>query len=528
MAILNTTQGEVEVRIKRYPDNTYYDEYIKVERKELASDTMRTRYIVAEPDTIYYIEVTLEAGFDFGEYELISANLYFSDQVNHISATYFQNPEGPRKIRESMVQMIQYADVEVDGEKVHGARFAFRGIEIDENLSDETDIMGIHPDSLVKFSVRLFFYKEETVTLSDDEYDKAAMEFRKDLLNFQRISSAFRSQDEVIHPAVIQPNVRNLWDAKRVDKDSYKKRGINSAVGFSGGEKQPNVPSRDSMYTKARFLEPKMPKRVTTKFTTALGSGTFEYHCRAAEFLELAGIIKYPPPLHCYSWAILIESERKIALAELQDLSKKQWHEDREKETGLILPMVGSRIKSEDSPWEWRHWDKMYAAEKQKAFDKLQTDKKNRQRGITQHQYKNIMGQIVSLDERDNSAFPKSMDKDKDDKKKLKSELDKDGSQIKDIPVANKIKDEKSDLNDQDNLDAVVPRNNNCIPDSASKSDRLTEGSSDEDLNKKKAKLKKMEEDIAQEERVMKKKRERDALQERIDSAESKKRVRKE
>ncbi|CCD56058.1 predicted protein [Botrytis cinerea T4] len=301
MAILNTTQGEVEVRIKRYPDNTYYDEYIKVERKELASDTMRTRYIVAEPDTIYYIEVTLEAGFDFGEYELISANLYFSDQVNHISATYFQNPEGPRKIRESMVQMIQYADVEVDGEKVHGARFAFRGIEIDENLSDETDIMGIHPDSLVKFSVRLFFYKEETVTLSDDEYDKAAMEFRKDLLNFQRISSAFRSQDEVIHPAVIQPNVRNLWDAKRVDKDSYKKRGINSAVGFSGGEKQPNVPSRDSMYTKARFLEPKMPKRVTTKFTTALGSGTFEYHCRAAEFLELAGIIKYPPPLHCYS-----------------------------------------------------------------------------------------------------------------------------------------------------------------------------------------------------------------------------------
>lgn len=36
-----------------------------------------------------------------------------------------------------------------------------------------------------------------------------------------------------------------------------------------------------------------------------------------------------------------------------------------------------------------------------------------------------------------------------------------------------------------------------------------------------------MEEDIAQEERVIKKKRERDALQEIIDSAESKKRVRK-
>lgn len=96
----------------------------------------------------------------------------------------------------------------------------------DENLSDETDVMGVHPDSLVKFSVRLFFFKKETVTLSDDEYYKAEMEFRKDLLNFQHISSTFRSQDEVI-----QPNVRNLWDAKRVDKDSYKKRGINSAIG---------------------------------------------------------------------------------------------------------------------------------------------------------------------------------------------------------------------------------------------------------------------------------------------------------
>ncbi|TEY54234.1 hypothetical protein BOTCAL_0240g00020 [Botryotinia calthae] len=352
MAILNTTQGEVEVRIKRYPDNTHYDEYIKVERKELASDTMRTRYIVAEPDTIYYIEVTLKAGFDFGGYEVIDAVLYFSEQEKQISAISFQNYEGLKKIKENIVQKIQYANVEVDGEKVLGARFAFRGIEMDENLSDETDVMGIHPDSLVKFSVKLFFYKKKTVTLSDDEYYKATMEFRKDLLNFERIASAFRSQDEVMHPAVIQLNVRNLWDAKRVDKDSYKRRGINSAIGFSGGKKQPNVPSRDSMYRKSHFLKPKLPRRVTTKYTTVFGSGTFEYHCRAAEFLELVSIIKYPPPLHCYSWAILNESERKIALAELQDLSKKQWHEDREKKTSLILPMVNSRIKSEDNPWE--------------------------------------------------------------------------------------------------------------------------------------------------------------------------------
>lgn len=84
------------------------------------------------------------------------------------------------------------------------------------------------------------------------------------------------------------------------------------------------------------------------------------------------GIVKYPPPLHHYSWGVLNDNERKTALSELQELSKKQWHEDREKESGMVLPMVGGRIKSEDDPWEWRHWDKMYIVEKQKAFESLQ------------------------------------------------------------------------------------------------------------------------------------------------------------
>ncbi|KAF5871091.1 uncharacterized protein Bfra_007604 [Botrytis fragariae] len=528
MAILNTSQGEVEVRIKRYPDDTYYDEHIKVERKELASDVIRTRYIIAEPDTLYYIEVTLKPGFDTGGYDAIDAKLYFSDPGEQISSICFWQLKGPRKLKESIVQKIQYADVEVDGEKVLGARFSFRSIEMDEKLSDETDVMGIHPDSLVTFSVKLYLYKKHTVTLSDDEYDKAVLEFQHTLSIFERNVSALEPQDGVVDPAVIQPNNRNLWDAKKVDIDSYKKRGINSAIGFSGGTKQPNVLSRGFMYKGKLMVEPQPPERITTSYNTGSCSGIFEFHCRAAEFLELVGIIKYPPPLHCYSWAILNDNERKTALAELQELSKKQWHEDREKETGLILPMTGSRIKSEDDPWEWRHWDKMYAAEKQKAFDKLQTDKKDRQRGIIRRQYKSMMGRIISLDEKDDSPFSKAMDKDRSDKKELKNELDKDGSRINDIPGANIIKDEKTDLDNQDNLGNFVPQTNDYILNSASKSDGITAGLSDEDSSKKEAAVKKLEEEIAHEDKLHHMKRERDNLQERIDAARSKKRVRTE
>src|SRR5690349_18527263 len=127
MAILSTEQGDAEVRIKRHPDNTYYDEYIKVERKEGDSDENRKRYIVAEPGTKYYIEFKLKNGFDFSDYNLINVFLFFPGRDQAISTLFINaKPEDRPKLKTHLIRKIQYANVEVDGQKLLGARFAFR------------------------------------------------------------------------------------------------------------------------------------------------------------------------------------------------------------------------------------------------------------------------------------------------------------------------------------------------------------------------------------------------------------------
>lgn len=90
-----------------------------------------------------------------------------------------------------------------------------------------------------------------------------------------------------------------------------------------------------------------------------------------AEFLEQVGIVKYPPSLSCYAWEILNKYERPKAFEELQELDKKNWREDQEEKTGMILPSL-AREKVENKPWEWRNWSRMYADERQKAFLSLQ------------------------------------------------------------------------------------------------------------------------------------------------------------
>lgn len=133
MAILKTELGEVEVRIKRYPDDTYYDEYIKVESKEKSTDVRRERYIVAEPDTTFYIEVILKEGFKMSKYSSIEACVYVADTKEDISSITLLSrhvEESNRNAKMDHIQKMQYADVEIDGQKILGARFAFRKIEI--------------------------------------------------------------------------------------------------------------------------------------------------------------------------------------------------------------------------------------------------------------------------------------------------------------------------------------------------------------------------------------------------------------
>ena len=76
MAILKSGNDEYEVRIKRYPEKTYFDEYVKTGDREESSATSCDRYIVGEDGVRYTIEVTLKKGFSFGDYEVVRARLY--------------------------------------------------------------------------------------------------------------------------------------------------------------------------------------------------------------------------------------------------------------------------------------------------------------------------------------------------------------------------------------------------------------------------------------------------------------------
>jgi hypothetical protein len=96
MAILTGTQdgsNEVEVRIKRWPENTYFEEHIKIGDREKVNATSCDRYIVPEPGTQYYIEVVLKAGYNFNCQE-VQVELFFPGVKKEVSKLriYSQGP----------------------------------------------------------------------------------------------------------------------------------------------------------------------------------------------------------------------------------------------------------------------------------------------------------------------------------------------------------------------------------------------------------------------------------------------------
>ncbi|KAF7889231.1 hypothetical protein EAF00_009531 [Botryotinia globosa] len=522
MAILKTELGEIEVRIKRYPEDTYHDEYIKVEGKEKSTDIDRERYIVAEPDTTFYIEVILEEGFKIGKYSSIDAFVHLPDRdksISSIALLWRHVEESNRNAKIDHIQKMQYADVEIDGQKMLDARFAFKKIEIDERLSEETDLMGIKPDHLMSFAVKLYFFKSFTTRLSENEYkkalsnwEKACSEIRFPSWNQMKLNANLRSK-----PKTNQLDIKNIWDVKKIDQDSYQKHGSSSAIGFVGGKpKAPrNETTVNSFYLQiGPHFSSKNPDRATTTYPSTYASGIFTFHGRTAEFLEQVGIVKYPPLLHCYSWSVSDDNERKTALSELQELSKKQWHEDREKESGMVLPL---------------------------AFESLQKKKKDHERVIVQREYKNIMGKTISLDGEDDELSRKPLERSRYNTQKERAKSGKEGVRIKreeiqramakssdaqQVTTVDIIKQKTPNVDDDDDSIIIVSETKNPILSSAQKEKEIA--LADEELREEEAALEKLKEYIAQEERVIKMKRERGALQERIDAARSKKRIKTE
>jgi hypothetical protein len=84
MAILRDGSNEYEIRIKRYPDGTYFDEYIKLDNREQQGGTACYRYIVGEDGVRYTIEVTLKEGFTFGNFDQVQVQLNVQGQEEEV------------------------------------------------------------------------------------------------------------------------------------------------------------------------------------------------------------------------------------------------------------------------------------------------------------------------------------------------------------------------------------------------------------------------------------------------------------
>ena len=88
-----------------------------------------------------------------------------------------------------------------------------------------------------------------------------------------------------------------------------------------------------------------------------------------SDFIERIGIVPYPPPLYLYAWEHLNESERKMALRELQIINKEHVHRALQAKGGFTR--TRAKLSKDNEPKEWRAWSKMYVGERQSAFDTL-------------------------------------------------------------------------------------------------------------------------------------------------------------
>lgn len=229
MAILKNFRGEIEVRIKRYPDETYYDEFIKTNRREQENDESHERYIISESGTAFFIEVTLRKGFSGGyEDNCVEAAIILPGHEEPIGSLHFYPPAYPKETEEDKVLRFKDFDVDVDGYTMRDASFSFRELQIgrylihyivwliliviDKTSSNETDIMDVLPKHLSTIKVRLKYCGWTVNTLSD--------------LAFSRVKwkRAFATKDSL--------DPQNTWEARDVNENSFNEHGITSVIWY--------------------------------------------------------------------------------------------------------------------------------------------------------------------------------------------------------------------------------------------------------------------------------------------------------
>jgi len=131
MAILSQEFNQVEVRVRRHPQNTYFDEYVKVGDREKTNAASCDRYIVPEPGQMYTIEVTLKKGYHFGNWSRVGAGLFLPGVNKPISLGMLRPPSDKDFAEEDITLSMAYArSLLVKDRVLSGSRFAFRTMKI--------------------------------------------------------------------------------------------------------------------------------------------------------------------------------------------------------------------------------------------------------------------------------------------------------------------------------------------------------------------------------------------------------------
>ena len=291
------------------------------------------------------------------------------------------------------------------------------------------------------------------------------------------------------------------------------------------------------------------------------------------EFLEQTGIVKYPPPLYLYAWKDLDKSERQTVLKELQAINKEHVINAIEAKTGKIHVKFG-KGRGKDEAKEWRAWSKMSEWEKEDAFESLrvslahsnilasqylimiQKSKKAHERGEAIRQYESRSGEIISLvdeDEEQSEDDEHSKTEKKDPfRTKTFPDLEYTAARSEDgftVKKESKIKNEPVEIRKRPKDDVMINSSNGATPARNNKNFRAHEDNNitstndkspgveehkkiaptrnneidDDELERKMAKARALDEVIEREERLAKLKRERRALQDEIEDAKRKK-----
>jgi hypothetical protein len=129
MAILAEDGNQYEVRIKRIPHNTYFEEHVKVGDREKPDAIKCDRYIVGEPGQQYAVQITIKKGFQWNQFEEVSMGLYLPGSLDPLAWTY---------LGKSIAGRIGNGDVTIDLDCINheslrnfiGAPFSFKNLAI--------------------------------------------------------------------------------------------------------------------------------------------------------------------------------------------------------------------------------------------------------------------------------------------------------------------------------------------------------------------------------------------------------------